>query len=567
MESEKYTFNISLSVLNHLGRNLYRSFPTVLGEAISNAWDANAKNVWIEIDRDNNRFWIKDDGVGMDSKDFKEKFLKVGYSKRTRGGMTSPEPFSRPYIGNKGIGKLALLSCADKITVISRKTKEDDYVGGAIDNSGLDKAILDDTSSHDYPLEPADESLFTSIKTSHDNGTIICFENIKEGIHNTDDFLKKIIALHFRFSLVDPNFNIYLDGELVTLESLKSIAEKTEFVWNINDWTGDDYLEKYCANVHKTIPTKMSDNVTGFIASVEFPKDRNIHSTGEKVGVDLFVNGRVRETDTLKHIPSAQLPENYLYGQIHFNALDEDGKDRFISSREGVLADDPLYKGFLDELKKTILSIMDQWDDLRDKRGKDGDLEKASKIKKAKSLVREVAKEYTTGSKDNDDFIRNLIDDAAYNSSSYAQCFISENLLRRHIDGDGMTPSVCLNKEPSGNTCSDRNKLDQKNTSFCAYCKGERRKNLLQDEKKNAGTSIQIRSAEDNLLMYLDYVDLAKIIDDRILKDEDKPYKPLRNSVMHTARLTEEAKTKLTSVFDNVVATVKKLVSDTEEKE
>jgi len=566
MENEKYTFNISLSVLNHLGRNLYRSFPTVIGEAISNAWDANAKNVWIEIDRDNNKFWIKDDGIGMDSNDFKEKFLKVGYSKRTKGGMTSPEPFSRPYIGNKGIGKLALLSCADKITVISRKSSKDDYVGGAIDNSGLDKAILDDISSHDYPLESVDDSLFTSIKTDHENGTIICFENIKDGIRNTDDFLKKIIALHFRFSLVDTNFNIYLDGELVTLESLKSIAEKTEFVWNINNWTGDEYLEKYCDKVHKTIPTTMSENIKGFIASVEFPKDRNIHSTGEKVGVDLFVNGRVRETDVLKHIPSAQLPENYLYGQIHFDALDKDGKDRFISSREGVLADDPLYKDFLNELKKTVLSIMDQWDDLRDERGKDGDLEKASKIKKAKSLVREVAKDYTTGSKDNNDFIKDLVDDAAFNSSSYAQCFVSENLLRRHIDGDGKVPSACSNADQSGNTCSDRYDPKTGNTSLCEFCKGERGKQSLQNQKTEAGTSIQIRSSEDNLLMYLDYIDLAKLIDNDILKDEDKPYKPLRNSVMHTSRLTEEAKTKLTSVFDNVVATVKKLVNDTEEE-
>ena len=60
-----YTFNISLSILNHLGRNLYRSFITVLGEAISNSWDADAKKVWIYIDRDNNTLVIKDDGLGM----------------------------------------------------------------------------------------------------------------------------------------------------------------------------------------------------------------------------------------------------------------------------------------------------------------------------------------------------------------------------------------------------------------------------------------------------------------------------------------------------------------------
>ena len=39
--NSSFTFNISLSVLNHLGRNLYRNFITVLGEAISNSWDAD----------------------------------------------------------------------------------------------------------------------------------------------------------------------------------------------------------------------------------------------------------------------------------------------------------------------------------------------------------------------------------------------------------------------------------------------------------------------------------------------------------------------------------------------
>lgn len=47
-----YTFNISLSILNHLGRNLYRSFITVLGEAISNSWDADATNVNICVDKE-----------------------------------------------------------------------------------------------------------------------------------------------------------------------------------------------------------------------------------------------------------------------------------------------------------------------------------------------------------------------------------------------------------------------------------------------------------------------------------------------------------------------------------
>ena len=58
--NDQFSFNISLSVLNHLGRNLYRSFVTVLGEAISNAWDADAENVWIHIDKEKNSYTILD---------------------------------------------------------------------------------------------------------------------------------------------------------------------------------------------------------------------------------------------------------------------------------------------------------------------------------------------------------------------------------------------------------------------------------------------------------------------------------------------------------------------------
>jgi HSP90 family molecular chaperone len=95
--NDRFTFEISLSVLNHLGRNLYRSFVTVLGEAISNSWDANAENVHIYVDREKADFTIKDDGIGMSRDDFQNKFLKIGYSKRKNGETKSPGK-DRPYI-------------------------------------------------------------------------------------------------------------------------------------------------------------------------------------------------------------------------------------------------------------------------------------------------------------------------------------------------------------------------------------------------------------------------------------------------------------------------------------
>ena len=72
-------------------------------------------SVRIYVDRDKQSFFIKDDGLGMTAEDFQNKFLKIGYSKRKDG--TKRSPAGRPFIGRKGIGKLALLSRADKITV------------------------------------------------------------------------------------------------------------------------------------------------------------------------------------------------------------------------------------------------------------------------------------------------------------------------------------------------------------------------------------------------------------------------------------------------------------------
>lgn len=206
----QFTFEISLSVLNHLGRNLYRSFVTVLGEAISNSWDAGAKNAWIYIDKKNNNLVIKDDGSGMTKKDFQNKFLRIGYSKRKDANVKPPK--GRTFIGRKGIGKLALLSCADVITVISKTTKTD-YVGGVIDNRGLDKAITKDLAPEKYPLGnwESKKQLVSNYFKEHQTGTIIYFENITGGIKNSLEFLKKIIALYFRFSLIDKSFNIYID--------------------------------------------------------------------------------------------------------------------------------------------------------------------------------------------------------------------------------------------------------------------------------------------------------------------------------------------------------------------
>lgn len=562
MQNNNFTFEISLSVLNHLGRNLYRNFITVLGEAISNAWDADATNVWIYINRDNNNLIIKDDGHGMTSDDFQHKFLKVGYSKRTDYGMISPN--KRPYIGAKGIGKLALLSCSDKVSVLS-KTEKTEYTGGVINNSTLSEAITHDLTPDKYPLEDIDYGFFKPYLLNHTKGTIIHFDKIKEDIKNTIPHLKKLIALYFRFSLIDPSFHIFVNDELVTLDDLKDLSNTTEFLWNINQLE-DPYLDTLSKLKSTPILLESELKISAFIATVEKPKHLKIAGMEEKVGIDLFVNGRLRERDILKHLPdfSTRHIASYLYGQIHFDELDKDGKDRFGTSREGIVPGDEKYKKLIETLKDEVLNnISNQWDKLRLEAGEDGDDDnprKTQKQRRAGSLYNLSSQDYNGSGGNTGKWIKELQPDAEFNIPAYVDCFISENLLRRHIVETGATPVECSNPDLSEKTCTDRYDAKKGLTSRCEYCKGEWGKEKLQLQKTEAGTSIQIRSAEDDLLMYLDYIDLANIIGHSILKNEDKPYKPLRNSVMHTSLLTGEAKTKLTSVFNNVVATVKRLI-------
>lgn len=548
-----FTFEISLSVLEHLGRHLYRSFTTVLGEALSNSWDADARHVWIYLDKNKDGFWIKDDGAGMTADDFQDKFLKIGYSKRKEGQSQSDE-LKRPFIGRKGIGKLALLSCADRISVIS-KVDGGNYVGGLIDNSSLDEAITADLAPEEYPLETVEMKSFRRYTKKHAHGTIIRFENIKEGARHTPDFLRKVVALYFRFSLIDESFKIYLDGKAITHKDLKDLADRTEFLWRIGqheDPFVDDLLKRFAKDPddHATGEFKVA-KAKGFIASVSKPRDLKIMTTDERVGVDLFVNGRLRERDILKHIPTARIVESYLYGQVHFDSLD-DTTDRFTSSREGIVADDPKYQDFLERFRKTLLKVVDEWDRWRVKHREEGDVEnkRLSKAERASlGLYSVVSKGFqprkgTKGRDKVDKWVDDLAADARFNFESYAECFVSENLVRRYIRDRNMP----LSKE--------------------ALASAKKWKDSEARSMNDGNISIKIRRTGGDL-SYLSMGDLASLVDkakdplkEASLSRDASAFKPMRDAVAHTALLTNVAKTRLTTVRENIKGRVAKLFSE-----
>ncbi len=562
-EKEPFNFNISLSVLDHLGRNLYRNFITVLGEAISNSWDAGAKKVQIEIYDGKGSFSIKDDGVGMNDADFRNKFLEIGYSRREDDN--APTPKGRPLIGGKGIGKLALLSCAKKIHIRSKKNDGTDYTGVLIDNDKLDEQIGKNSTAVDCKLEEPDKKLFEKLEKNHKHGTIIYFENVNKGVNSKETpTLRKLIALYFRFSLVDPSFSIVVNGTPVGLKDLKELSNDTQFVWTINEFN-DPFIETLTNKKEQENRTACKKHIKGFIASVEKPTHLKIFGAREKIGIDIFVNGRLRETNIIKNTPdfAARHIAQYLYGQIHLDILDdensENNKDRFTTSREGIIPEDRLYKILLKVIEKKLLNkISKQWDDWRRFHKQDGDpdgtgIPKFERKLEESNNARVMEFEQAIDASNLDPSTKTSLKEklrklAKNNTQIYQDLFILENLFRTFLKKRGISDVKVLKKKfPKNADVADCIETIQNR-------KGERENGMpthnLHDEIVK----------ENHDLNYLDLMQLGILVDmtkkrkpkkvdpkkPKLQKHEKQTRKadaieitPVRNAVMHTNEILE----------------------------
>lgn len=544
---KQFQFAFSLEVLNHLGRGLYRSFATVIAEAISNSWDADATKVLIIIK--DNILIVEDNGKGMDGDDFQEKFLKVGYSRRQDKSNKS----KRSVIGRKGIGKLAMLSISEKVTILSKKRGEE-IVGGIINNSKLDKEIKKDGNySLDF-LSSSDKKLFSNKKAF---GTKIIFEKLKTK-QNSEAIIRKYLATQFNFifSLKKNDcFKIKVNGTPISQKDLQELHDNTQFVWFLEK-ENKERKEMYKNLANSKIIDKISFNfeketikIQGFIASVKQPKDLLLSGSGGsfKASINLFCNGRLRQENLFEEITSKQIAEEYLYGEIHVDGFEDDENDRFTSSREGIIKDDPLYQKFLIELKKIQTIIMNDWTPWRVKEKDEGDIDvdkrpgyevrmDDSRNRRAKDFLKKIDQFKNKNVKMS---LKEKLRELSYkNTMVYQDLFILENIFREYIKIKGI-------KE----TDFDENTSDEEKDIINTI--NALRNLRKQDEERHALKGKIVKN--EHYLNYLYLFHLGDIIDIKIQKNYNKPKKyrkgleqdtkeisPIRNSVMHTNEITED---------------------------
>lgn len=369
--NSRYEMSISLSVLDHLGLNLYSNTPSVISEVIANAWDADATRVEVTIDINAQTITVTDDGHGMDVDDINNRYLRVGYRRREEQG---PQTLGgRKPMGRKGIGKLSLFSIANKIFVHTRKDGRESEAF-LMDAAEIRRTVREqeEAESEDdeariprYRPQPVD---FDDAGITGSSGTSVKIAGLKRQFtEGSVTGLRKRIAR--RFGLLASNFEILVNGDLVEFSD-RDYFHKARFLFRYGDY---DYA-RHCLNLDQgedgielafpresrfradgTADPDGEHDATGWIAVAWRSNDLDDNSGDHDDNLNkitILMRGKVAQEDILQEYRLGGMITKFIFGEIHADFLDvDDDEDVATTSRQRLAEDHPRYlalKAFLE---------------------------------------------------------------------------------------------------------------------------------------------------------------------------------------------------------------------------
>jgi len=377
-KDKKYYVNFGPELLQLLGPNLYTNIYYVLGEIIANAYDADAQNVYIIYHPSNNYICVEDDGFGMSYEDINDKFLPIGVSSRVTENDTFT-PSGRRKMGRKGIGKLAALSVAKKVKIMSLQSGEK---SGCILSLDIKK-----NTNERYEIPAISE---TDIKFYHieecGHGSAIEMEGSRYSINKSIESAKRNIALIFPFA--SKKFKIHLQNletgkDDIIEDGIKEIVELSDTLITFCD-ENESHFE-YLKNLHNSFdknryykviekelplelrPTKkvlnkhngsiiMDDleletndgaaqkfklEIVGWISTYATTYDKKKSDDFPVNHISIISNEKLGQFDILPEITTDRMQEAYVVGQFYVNLLEETSlPDISASNRQGYKSDD-----------------------------------------------------------------------------------------------------------------------------------------------------------------------------------------------------------------------------------
>ncbi len=369
MANKEYEISIDPRILELLGPNLYTNIYYVLAELIANAYDANAKNVYIISD--NNSIIVEDDGHGMSYNEGVKKFLNVAQESRTteRDSYVNGSNKTRRKMGRKGVGKLAALSVSENVEI---KTIQNN------DKSGF---ILSRNVGDDKKLTAIEEKDIQFLQITN-HGTAIVMKSPQYRIHKTLKAAKKNLLKIF--PLVNEDFKIHLqignkkdtissfEKEIITgLGGLITLGEDFSFLHTFFKSELDiEKKEETKLHISKAAYEKgltLTDrtgaknnftlNIRGWIGAYR-------SSTGKKQDqtdfpdnfISIISNKKLGEFNILPIVGKNALNEVYVVGQLHIDLFEETTlPDMALSNRQGYKSDDIRYEEATKYIREELL--------------------------------------------------------------------------------------------------------------------------------------------------------------------------------------------------------------------
>lgn len=383
----KYELQLDPKILKLLGPSLYTNIYYILAELIANAYDADAKNVYIISKPDS--ITVEDDGTGMSYEDTKI-YLNVAVETRT-SEQDSYTKNQRRKIDRKGIGKLAALSVSENVWVQTIKDGK---------KSGF---ILTRNVRNDRMLDPIEEKDM-KFENIGDHGTSIIMKDPHYVMNKSFDSIKRNLLKIF--PLINNDFRIHIirsedkytvdsfDKEMIKeLGGLIIIGDAFKY---LVEHFKNDYPDKakklLNERAEEKIPMRLK-NKTGAEKNYDLVIKgwAGIYRStrGRKAGYDdfpdnfisLLSNSKLGEYNILPTVGKNRLLELFVVGQLHVDLFEEtELPDMALSNRQGYKTDDQRYQKVISfvsqDLLPAIVEIRTIYASYKKEEGEIGKLEK-----------------------------------------------------------------------------------------------------------------------------------------------------------------------------------------------
>ncbi len=353
-------------VIDHLGIQMYQSPVAALAELVANAWDADAEAVSIylpEVLDSSACIRISDAGIGMSHKDCEDRYLNIGWDRRSGDASDASVEKGRPVLGRKGIGKFAGFGIADVIRVetISKETGEKTVFeldirqlrsGGYVRTNGTEIAVIEYLG--------ADES------RRAEHGTVITLKGLKLKRRIAPEQFRRSMARRFLLHQRAADFKVLVNG---TALPVNEDLEAAEFVFPRDYRVGQrpKGLSVVEGWGEETLPG--GRRVRWRIVFYETPIDEE-----ELRGVTIFSRGKLAQTPFFFNLSGGlggQHGQAYMSGQVEADYIDQLGEDIIATERQRINWEHEAAESLLAWGQERIKDLLRIWHDRRGEKNRE----------------------------------------------------------------------------------------------------------------------------------------------------------------------------------------------------